>query len=293
MRINNLNIIKMTKTLLLILTPSLIFGQIITSPNIPSQGITINFDQIDDTVSISSNGPWDFSNINPTSTYDMSMLPIDSSSHASNYPNSTHVLKSDNGEFFFSVSPTQFKTYGKVGLTTVTNYQNPLILINYPLTSTINHSDSIGSTVIWNSLTAPVNDKIEIIGLSSGSVTMPDGNVYNNAIVVSTKRTTINGPDPIFGNYLTVEEISKQFWLQDYPLPVIEVLHAYSNSNIVLKRTLFLKGNMSSNQSEITKNINRKIKHKFNLLGKESNAKNTLLIYLYDDGSVEKRIVLD
>ena len=122
---------------------------------------------------------------------------------------------------------------------------------------------------------------------------MPDGNIYNNAIVVSTKRTTINGPDPIFGNYLTVEEISKQFWLQDYPLPVIEVLHAYSNSNIVLKRTLFLKGNMSSNQSEITKNIDRKIKHKFNLLGKESNSKNTPLIYLYDDGSIEKRIVLD
>ena len=198
----------MIKTIFLILIPSLVFGQIITSPNIPSQGITINFDQIDDTVSISSNGPWDFSNINPTSAYEMSMLPIDSSSHAKS--NSTHVLKSDNGEFFFSISPTQFKTYGKVGLTTVTNYQTPLILINYPLTSTINHSDSISSTVIWNSLTAPVNDKIEIIGLSI-AVTMPDGNIYNNAIVVSTKRTTINGPDPIFGNYLTVEEISKQF----------------------------------------------------------------------------------
>ena len=95
----------------------------------------------------------------------MSMLPIDSSSHASNYPNSTHVLKSDNGEFFLVLAQLNLKRMEKLGLTTVTNYQTPLILINYPLTSTINHSDSISSTVIWNSLTAPVNDKIEIIGL--------------------------------------------------------------------------------------------------------------------------------
>ena len=60
----------------------------------------------------------------------------------------------------------------------------------------------------------------------------------------------MNGPDPIFGNYLTVEEISKQFWLPDYPIPSIEVLHAYSNSSLVLKRTLFMKGNTTTNLTE-------------------------------------------
>ena len=71
---------------------------------------------------------------------------------------------------------------------------------------------------------------------------MPDGNSYQDAVLLSTKKTTVNGPDPIFGNYLTVEEISKQFWLPDYPIPSIEVLHAYSNSSLVLKRTLFYEG---------------------------------------------------
>ena len=283
----------MIKTSFLLLVPSLIFGQIITSPNIPSQGITINFDQIDDTVAISSNGPWDFSNINPTSNYDMSMLPIDSSVYANNYPSSSHVLKNNNGEFFFDINIYQFKSFGKVGLSTVTNYQVPLILINYPFGSSVNHSDSISSTVLCNGITTPLKDKIKVVGISSGSVTMPDGNIYNDVVVISTRRKTSNGPDPIFGNYLIMEEISKQFWLRDFPVPIIESLHAYSNNNIVLKRTLFLKESITINQSEPYKNINKKIKHKYNLLGKESNSKNIPLIYLYDDDSIEKRIVLD
>ena len=44
----------------------------------------------------------------------------------------------------------------------------------------------------------------------SGNVTMPDGVTYQNAVVLSTIRTTVTGPSP-FGTYLTVEEHSKVF----------------------------------------------------------------------------------
>ncbi len=268
-------------------------SQNINSPTIPAEGITMEFDQIDDTISISSTGPWDFSSIITTSNYSMSVLPIDSSIHSNNYPNATHVLKSLNGEFFFSYSSSQFLSYGKVGNTTTTNYTTPLLLMNYPFDSSVSHEDSINSTVLWNGLTAPLTEKIEILGVATGSITMPDGHFYEDAVLLTTKKTTINGPDPIFGNYLTIEEISKQFWLPDYPLPSIEVLHAYSNSNLVLKRTLFMKGNTTTNFLESISNSKKKVIKKIDLLGRESSQINQPLFYLYDDGTVEKIITIE
>lgn len=268
-------------------------SQNINSPTIPAEGITMEFDQIDDTISISSTGPWDFSSIITTSNYSMSVLPIDSSIHSNNYPNATHVLKSLNGEFFFSYSSSQFLSYGKVGNTTTTNYTTPLLLMNYPFDSSVSHEDSINSTVLWNGLTAPLTEKIEILGVATGSITMPDGHFYEDAVLLTTKKTTVNGPDPIFGNYLTIEEISKQFWLPDYPLPSIEVLHAYSNSNLVLKRTLFMKGNTTTNFLESISNSKKKVIKKIDLLGRESSQINQPLFYLYDDGTVEKIITIE
>ena len=60
----------------------------------------MEFDQIDDIISISSIGLklGFFSSIIPTSNYSMSVLPIDSLH--SNIINATYVLKSLNGEFF-------------------------------------------------------------------------------------------------------------------------------------------------------------------------------------------------
>ena len=87
--------------------------QSINSPNIPPAGITMEFDQIDDTISISSIGPWDFSSIVPTSNYSMSVLPIDSSIHLNSYPNATHVLKSANGEFFSHILLMNFCHMGR------------------------------------------------------------------------------------------------------------------------------------------------------------------------------------
>ncbi|MAU35814.1 MAG: hypothetical protein CMD14_00385 [Flavobacteriales bacterium] len=268
-------------------------SQNINSPTIPAEGITMEFDQIDDTISISSTGPWDFSSIITTSNYSMSVLPIDSSIHSNNYPNATHVLKSLNGEFFFSYSSSQFLSYGKVGNTTTTNYTTPLLLMNYPFDSSVSHEDSINSTVLWNGLTAPLTEKIEILGVATGSITMPDGHFYEDAVLLTTKKTTVNGPDPIFGNYLTIEEISKQFWLPDYPLPSIEVLHAYSNSNLVLKRTLFMKGNTTTNFLESISNSKKKVIKKIDFLGRESSQINQPLFYLYDDGTVEKIITIE
>lgn len=232
----------------LIISSSYVGAQNINCPNIP-WGMSMKFDQIDDTVSVSNSGPWDFSSVAAAITYEMKVLPLDSSTHASNYPNATHVLKSANGEFFLSYDSSGLKSHGKVTSTTTSSYANALTLVPFPFNSNLSHIDSIASTLVWNGITANVTEKAEVQGIASGTVTMPDGKTYQNAVVLSTIRTTVTGPSP-FGTYLTVEEHSKVFWLPGYALPVIEVLHVFSNGSLVFKRSLFLQELESFEQSE-------------------------------------------
>lgn len=233
---------------LLVLSYSYVGAQTINCPNLP-WGMTMEFDQVNDTVPVSNTGPWDFSSLQTGVIYEMKVLPLDSSVYASNYPNATHVLKSDNGEFFLSYDPTGLKSHGKVTSSTTSSYANALTLVPFPFNSTLNHVDSMASTLVWNSLTANVTEKAEAEGIASGNVTMPDGITYQNAVILSTIRTTVTGPSP-FGTYLTVEEHSKVFWLPGYALPVIEVLHVFSNGSLVFKRSLFLRESQSFNVSE-------------------------------------------
>jgi hypothetical protein len=233
---------------LLILSSSFARAQTINCPNLP-WGMTMEFDQINDTVPVSNSGPWDFSSLQTGVTYEMKVLPLDSSVHASNYPNATHVLQSANGEFFLSYDNTGLKSHGKVTSTTTSSYANALTLVPFPFNSTLIHVDSMASTLVWNTLTANVTEKAEVEGVANGNVTMPDGVTYQNAVVLSTIRTTVTGPSP-FGTYLTVEEHSKVFWLPGYALPVIEVLHVFSNGDLVFKRSLFLQELQSFNANE-------------------------------------------
>ena len=233
---------------LLVLSSSYVGAQTINCPNLP-WGMTMEFDQVNDTVPLSNSGPWDFSSLQTGLTYEMKVLPLDSSVHASNYPNATHVIKSANGEFFLSYDSSGMKSHGKVTSSTTSSYATALTLVPFPFNSALNHVDSMASTLVWNSLTANVTEKAEVEGIASGNVTMPDGVTYQNAVVLSTIRTTVTGPSP-FGTYLTVEEHSKVFWLPGYALPVIEVLHVFSNGSLVFKRSLFLQELQSFNVSE-------------------------------------------
>jgi len=241
MNVNKIIITSLIYLVTLLFSYTKFYSQVITAPTIQNYGINLDFDQIDDTITISSFAPWDFSSINASLTYSMSVMPISSSQYASDYPNASHVLMSDNGEFYMGIDSLKATSYGRRTTGgTITNYSNPLTLLTFPFDETISHTHGITSTVLWNNFNAPVSDNFQITGISMGMLTMPDGTVHNEAVLVDAIRTTNNGP--LFGQYLNIQEISKQFWVSGYPYPVVEILHAYSNSSLVLKRSLFLKG---------------------------------------------------
>ena len=235
---------KTSHTLLFSITLLSLHAQSITDPNLPAEGMVMNFDQIDDTITVSNAGPWDFSTINPTASYTMSVFPIDSSSNGFAYPAATHVLVSATGEFFMGYDQNGITNHGRfssgfTGLTT--NYSTPLTLIPFPFDANTAHVDSISSTATVGvvPISAGFTDKAEVTGIATGEVTMPNGNTYQNAVVARAKRTQVTGPSPT-GNFLRLEENSTIFWLQGYPLPVIEVLYVFQGDSLIFQRSLFL-----------------------------------------------------
>lgn len=278
-------------TLLLVASSTIGYSQSINMPVIPEDGVTIKFDQIDETVSFDSSPPWDFSSQTVASEYSMSVLPVDASSSASNYPNATHVLQSDNGEFFLGYESNSVTSYGKIGTSTTTNYSTPLVLVNFPISSSTVHADSIESSVEWMGLTADATDKMEVTGIASGSVTMPDGTTYENAVLLSTKRTTVYGPSPL-DTYLEIEEITHQWWVENCPIPAIEVLEAYSNESLVLSRTLFLKTETSDIKTHDFKANDLHMVVDIN--GKQSGVKTNIpQLYIYKNGMVKKKVIVE
>ena len=84
--------------------------------------------------------------------------------------------------------------------------------------------------------------------MNFGSLTLPDGENYSDVLLATGKMTTIQGPHSILGVTLTLEEYFEQFWLGDYPLPIMENYYVISTSptgtkKLEFKRTLFLSKN--------------------------------------------------
>lgn len=221
---------------------------------IPEDGITMKFDQILDTLTVNNQGPWDFSKIKPTGSYQMSVLPIKESEHASDYPNATHVLKSENGEFFWNYGKDGWYSMGRVTDNVEVSYDKGLQIFSYPLDNTFKQTKEIKTThyFVPSKTQEPWQDKIEVEGVNFGSLILPDGEQYSDVLLTKGKRTTIQGPHSILGITLTLEEYFEQFWLGDYPLPIMENFYVISTNpagtkKLEYKRTLFLsKSSMST-----------------------------------------------
>lgn len=238
-------------------------AQQIDKLTIPEKGINMKFDQILDTLTVNNQGPWDFSKIKPTGSYEMSVLPIKDSEHASDYPNATHVLKSENGEFFWNYGKDGMYSMGRVTDNIEVSYAKGLQIFSYPFDNTFKQTKEIKTThyFVPSKTQEPWQDKIEIEGVNFGSLTLPNGEKYADVLLVKGNRTTIQGPHSILGVTLTLDEYFEQFWIGDYPLPIMENYYVISTSptgtkKLEFKRTLFLSNSSMSTETKDQLGIN-------------------------------------
>ena len=218
---------KITFLLSLIITTS-IYAQSLEMPNIPAEGVNYETRTLDDVIFISDQGPWDFTQYNNLPDQSViSMQSIDDSPYSSsNYPNTTHVKYGTSG----SQSVIQFPGFTSSGYTyngensiIVNNYATPLTINPYPFNVGDVHSDAVYDIPFTCGICPPSmfrDHEVETEALSSGSVTMPDGTVFENVMLV---RSVAVFSDAQTGSSPCINTRESYFlWAADIGIPLVE-----------------------------------------------------------------------
>ncbi len=217
---------KITFLFLLIIAQTSI-SQTLQMPNIPAEGVNYETSTLNAYLSVSTEGPWDFSNLNPVDQSVISMQSIDDSPYSSsNYPNTTHVKYSTSG----SESVIQFPGFTSSGYTyngensfITNNYATPLTINPYPFNVGDTHTDAVYDIPFTCSICPPYmfrDHEVETEAISSGSVTMPDGTVFENVMLV---RSLAVFSDAQTGSSPCVNTRESYFlWAADIGIPLVE-----------------------------------------------------------------------
>ena len=205
----------------------IIFSQTLEMPNIPAEGVNYETLTFDSYLTIPTTGPWDFSNITAQfQESDIEMIPIASTEYSGQYPNSTHVKTSMFGtqlvEQFPGFTESGY-TYNGENSVIITNYSTPLVLHPYPFSVGDTHSDGIYDVPFTCNGCPPAmyrDHEITSEAVASGSVTMPDGTVYENVVLVNHVAVFSDGQTG--SSPCIITRNSSFLWAEDLGIPLVE-----------------------------------------------------------------------
>ena len=205
------------------------FSQTLEMPNFPDGVIIYDVSIKNQLIDFSEDGDWDFSEVTTDSDSAVQITPISDSPDADDYPNATHVKYEDGNILFLGFEPTQYTYHGEQ--TFIDNsYVTPLVLIPYPFNIGETHNDGVFNIPFTCSGCPPElyrDHQVVTSSLSSGSVTMPDGFVYNNVTLVKTTNTFTDGQTGSSPCITTLEQWL--WWAEGYAIPIVES-RTFSNS---------------------------------------------------------------
>jgi hypothetical protein len=205
------------------------FAQILEMPNFPDGVIIYDVSIKDQVIDFSEDGDWDFSEVTTDSDSAVQITPISDSPDADDYPNATHVKYEDGNILFLGFEPTQYTYHGEQTFIDNT-YATPLVLTPYPFNVGDTHTDGVFNIPFTCSECPPElyrDHEVVTTSLSSGSVTMPDGFVYNNVTLVKTTNTFTDGQTGSSPCITTLEQWL--WWAEGYAIPIVET-RTFSNS---------------------------------------------------------------
>ena len=226
----------------------------LTVPTIDVNGITYNVSVMNDFLEFSVDGDWDFSGIETDFDSTIEIAPVSSSSYSSDYPNATHVKFEDGFEFFLGFQNSEYTFHGERSIIN-TAYESPLIMHTYPFNVGDNHNDSVSDEPFDCTNCPPYmerDDAVQTVGVSSGSVTMPNGVVVEDVILVHTTRTFTDGQ---VGSSPCITTLDMWHWWADgFAIPIVQTSIMGSTgqcpANDVLV-TKFIDGALSLNSFDI------------------------------------------
>ena len=141
-----------------------------------------------------------------------------------------------------------------------TSYTNPLVLHTYPFAVGNTSTDSelnISFTCNGCPPSMERDDASYSEALSSGTLTMPDGTVHSNALLVYNTRTWNDGQTGSPTCNLFLEQW--QWWVGGYPMPVAQTVELSTTGpcppNVGYRQSKFLVGNPIGIQEEQTRQV--------------------------------------
>ena len=217
-------------TILLFILSSSIYSQTLEMPEIPSEGVTydvvVKYSQPSNSAwNTSTSGPWDFSNESLDLSTTIQIAPVSDSQFSSDYPNATHVKYEDGFEFFLGFESDAYTFHGERSIIN-TAYSSPILINPFPFSS----SDGVVYSGITDqeftcSACPPYmerDDSSETEILGSGTLTTPDGTVYENLTLVRADRLFNDGQVGSSTCNTTVEAL--QWWADGISIPVAQVI---------------------------------------------------------------------
>ena len=208
------------------LLSGIIFAQTLQMPNIPDEGVNYETLTLDSYLTISTSGPWDFSSLNPVNESDIEMVPIAGTQYSGQYPNSTHLKTSMFGSQLVEQFPgftDSGYTYNGENSVIVTNYSTPLVIHPYPFSVGDTHSDGIYDVPFTCNGCPPAmyrDHEITSEAVASGSVTMPDGTIYENVVLVNHIAVFSDGQTG--SSPCVITRNSSFLWAEDLGIPLVE-----------------------------------------------------------------------
>ena len=210
-------------TLFFVLISTGLFSQSLQMPNIPSEGVTYQTSYINAYLNVSSTGPWDFTNLNPVDQSEVSLQSIEDSNFSTAvYPNTTHI-KYGTDLIQYPGFTTSGYTYNGENSIIITNYSTPLTIHPFPFNVGDTHADGVFNIPFTCAVCPPSmfrDHEVTSEAVASGSVTLPNGTVFNDAILVHHIATFTDGQtgsDPC----VTTRE-SWFWWAPDIGIPIVE-----------------------------------------------------------------------
>jgi len=217
------------------------FSQTLEMPNFPDGVIIYNVSIKNQLIDFSEDGDWDFSEVTTDSDSAVQITPIADSPDADDYPNATHVKYEDGNILFLGFEPTQYTYHGEQTIIN-TIYPSPLVVNPYPFNTGDTHTDGVFNIPFTCGGCPPElyrDDQVVTTSLSSGSVTMPDGFIYNNVTLVKSTRTFTDGQTGSSPCITTL--VQWLWWAEGYAIPIVET------------RTISSAGSCPANPSQYTK----------------------------------------
>ena len=205
------------------------FSQTLEMPNFPDGVIIYDVSIKNQLIDFSEDGDWDFSEVTTDSDSAVQITTYFGFTRCRDYPNATHVKYEDGNILFLGFEPTQY-TYNGEQTFIDNSYVTPLVLIPYPFNVGETHTDGVFNIPFTCSGCPPElyrDHEVVTSSLSSGSVTMPDGFVYNNVTLVKTTNTFTDGQTGSSPCITTLEQWL--WWAEGYAIPIVES-RTFSNS---------------------------------------------------------------